>query len=371
MSGLLRNDGVDVDFSLAMHNRTGKYVIGRSVIDCDDLPVVRVLYWWSSRAPRGLARRIFGRLQLWQIKSKTGTASGPERIAALIPRRRNVRPLLHLDPLTVATVRLRSADIVVCHDIGPLTHPDLFDKDVGAIYRVIYEEIAQVGPHLVFVSQDVRDRFQLEYPEGRAASRRVIYPAIESKKIPYEDGVSPPSVGSRFILTVGSIGARKNQRRCIEAYAASSLPSQNVQYVICGGPEPGFEEVAAAADSVDGVLMLPHVSDGELDWLYSNAEGFVLVSRLEGFGMPVAEAIEYGLVPLVTRHSVLEEVAGADALTADADDVSDIRHGMERLAALTVEERRMRSVGLKISGRRFRKEEVLEQWRNAFSAWTA
>ncbi|MFC5061597.1 glycosyltransferase [Actinomycetospora atypica] len=370
MSGQ-RHEGVDVDFSLAMHNRTGKYVIGRSLIDCDDLPVVRVLYWWSSRVPRGLVRRIFGRLQLWHIKSKTGTASGHERLAALIPRRRNMRPLLHLDPLTVATVRLRSDDIVVCHDIGPLTHPDLFEKDVGAMYRSIYDEIAQVGPHLVFVSRDVRDRFQQAYPEGRAASRRVIYPAIESKKVPHDGGVAPPSVGSRFLLTVGSIGARKNQRRCIEAYAYSSLPSQNVQYVICGGPEPGFEEVAAAADSVDGVVMLPHVPDGELDWLYSNAQGFVLVSRLEGFGMPVAEAIEYGLVPLVTRHSVLEEVAGADAFTADAEDVSDIQRGMEKLAALTVEERQMRSLGLRTYGQRFRKEEVLRQWRNAFSAWTA
>jgi hypothetical protein len=38
-----------------------------------------------------------------------------------------------------------------------------------------------------------------------------------------------------------------------------------------------------------------------LRWLYANAIGFVLVSLLEGFGVPVAEAINRGILLLVSK----------------------------------------------------------------------
>src|SRR6201999_2499293 len=64
-------DLVDVDFSLAIHNRTGKYFIGRDLLETPGLPLGDIYYWGlsASRPPAGLLGKLVGRLQHWHIKA--------------------------------------------------------------------------------------------------------------------------------------------------------------------------------------------------------------------------------------------------------------------------------------------------------------
>jgi len=352
-------DRVDVDFSLALHNRTGKYFIGRDLLALENLPLGDVCYWRFARRapPAGLWARIIGRLQHWQVTGQMLGAHWPRRV----PR----RPLLHLDPFTVPTTHLRPCDAVLCHDIGPVTHPALFDADVGQTYARIYRECERVGPHMIFVSEATRAAFLAAYPATRRDRTRVIYPAIRTgiaaAPLPVT-GIEKP-----FLLTIGSIGARKNQARCIAAFAQSRLAQRGFGYVIAGGREPGYEAVAQAAHGVPGVVMLDYISDAQLSWLYANATGFVLVSLLEGFGMPVAEAIARGLVPLVSRATVLHEVAGDGALLADPTDNASIAAGMTALADLSPADRAGRLQTMRASIRRFDPATIAAGWRQAFT----
>lgn len=353
---------VDVDFSLAIHNRTGKYFIGRDLLAISDLPVGDVYYWHLARRapPEGIFGRIVGRLQHWQVCGKS--LGGP---FGMIPRRRPGRPLLHIDPFTVPTTHLRRCDAVQCHDIGPVTHPNLFGEGVGEIYQHVYRECERVGPHMIFISEASRSAFIAHYPQIDRARTRVIYPAIRAG-ISTSAPAAIPQIKGPFLLTVGSIGDRKNQERCIAAFVLSGLAARGFSYVICGGREPGFERVARAAADTPGVVMLPYVDDAELSWLYANATGFVLASLLEGFGMPVAEAISRGLVPLVGRDTVLDEVAGDGAILVDPLDEASIASGMAILATMSMAERSDRLLRLKESIRRFDDATIDAGWRTAF-----
>ncbi len=353
---------VDVDFSLAIHNRTGKYFIGRDLLDTPDLPLGDIYYWRirGSAPPSGIAGKIIGRLQHWQIAAQAlGGAF------QLFPRRRSRRPLLHLDPFTVPTTHLRAQDAVLCHDVGPVTHPKLFDADVGRIYAHIYRECERIGPHMIFVSEASRRAYLDLYPRADPARTRIIYPATRTG-IATSSVAVVPGIDGPFLLTVGSIGDRKNQAACIAAFESSGLAARGMRYVICGGREPGFDRVEELARTTLGVIRLPYVSDAELSWLYGNATGFVLASLLEGFGMPVAEAIARDLVPLVSRDSVLHEVAGAGALLADPTDMASIASGMIALADLTDSERARRLSDLRASIERFDLDTVRVAWRQAF-----
>ncbi len=356
------DDRVDVDFSLAIHNRTGKYFIGRDLLGIAGLPVGDVYYWHLARSspPGGLAGRIIGRLQHWQIMEQTN--GGP---LEWLPRRRPRRPLLHLDPFTVPTTHLRRRDAVLCHDIGPVSHPALFDADVGRIYAKIYTLCEAIGPHMIFVSEATRNAYLSRYPATDPSRTRVVYPAIRPS-ITAVEPVALLQIVGRFLLTVGSIGNRKNQQRCIAAFALSGLAECGFSYVICGGKEPGFDRVELAARATPGVVLLPYVSDAALSWLYRNADGFVLASLLEGFGMPVAEAISKGLVPLVSANSVLSEVAGDGAVAADPSDEASIASGMIALATMGAEERSARLVLGQQSILRFSPDAIAAAWRTAF-----
>lgn len=357
-------DRLDVDFSLALHNRTGKYFIGRDLLALDNLPLGDVYYWHLARAtpPNGLYARVIGRLQHWQVVGQTGPGK-----AGWLPRRSPRRPLLHLDPFTVPTTILRSCDAVQCHDLGPVSNPELFAPRIGHIYRHIYSLCETIGPHMIFISEATRDAFKSHYPAIDLARTHVVYPTIRTG-IAAAEPIALPQVDGPFLLTVGSIGDRKNQRRCIAAFARSGLAARGFRYVICGGPEPGFERVEAAARSTDGVILLPYVSDAELSWLYGNACGFVLASLLEGFGMPVAEAIARGLVPLIGAEGVLFEVAGEAAVRVDPLDEASITAGMTALADMSGDEKRVRLVALARSIERFHPASVAMAWRATFDA---
>jgi glycosyltransferase involved in cell wall biosynthesis len=193
---------------------------------------------------------------------------------------------------------------------------------------------------------------------------QVVYPPIRTGM---ERGNERAARGipAKFFLTVGSIGARKNQMRSIEAFNASGLANEGYAYVICGGPEPGAEPVMKLAQESAGVILPGYADDEELRWLYKHATGFVLPSLLEGFGLPAAEAIDYGLVPLLGRGGALQEVAGDAAIYVDPLDVADISAGMRLLASLSEEERTVRVIRLHDNIKKFSLESAVAAWRSA------
>lgn len=118
------------------------------------------------------------------------------------------------------------------------------------------------------------------------------------------------------------------------------------------------------ASETPGVRILGYVPDEELVWLYSNATAFVLMSQLEGFGMPVAEAATLGLPCLVTRGGVLEEVGGPFTRSADADDYQSIAQEMRGLAQLSMLERQaIARKTLEYIQKNFNRTEMLQRWR--------
>jgi glycosyltransferase involved in cell wall biosynthesis len=350
---------IDVEFSLALHDKTGKYFIGRDVCAANRALINRMLFWrvGADQPPRGLVAKLIGRLLAIEIEQRVRSST----FDRLAPRVDSRRPVLHMDPLTILLHRLSARDIVLCHDVGPVTHPQLFHPKVATFYEKAYREIAAAGPSMVFVSVASQTAFHALY-KGRFADSRVIYPAIRAEM---QGGAqsAPPRVSGSFLLTVGSIGARKNQRCAIEAFARSGLAADGVGYVLCGSREAGADGVVEAASQTPGVVLLDYVTDEELNWLYANAAGFVLPSLLEGFGVPVAEAISRGLVPIVSADSVLHEVAGDGAVLVDPNDPGRIADAMCKLVAMPVAERRRRQAASALALARFSPEAFDRGWR--------
>ena len=345
----------EVDFSSALFNRTGKYFIGRDLIEdqASLISCVRYGRFARLRLPNGWQARSIARLTAidqWLVQH--GMLHG------LRPR----GPLLHLDPYTVLNTRIAKDDAVLVHDLGPITHPLLFSPAVCDLYRRAYAVIAKTDPRLIFVSRTSAKAYSAMY--GDPGDGRVIYPPLREGLRLTPSGTLPAGVRRPFLLTVGTVGKRKNQKASIEAFVQSGLAADGVTYVLCGARESGTEDVVALARRTPGIVLLDYVSDSELAALYRDAAGFVLVSNLEGFGIPVAEAIASNLIPLVSANSVLGEVAGAGAPTANPDDIPDIARGMRALTTMAPEEKAGRRALLAGSIARFTRQRFAREWRS-------
>lgn len=348
--------GFVADMSLALLNRTGAYHVCREIAaGCADLLDDQIYWRIRGAMPDGdTTRKILARLMLAEIAHPT--------LGALLPRRRRQgEAMLYMDPLYVMGEVPGEQDIVLCHDMGPITHPELFGPRIAASYRRAFDLIRRGGPAMVFVSEASRDAFIALY--GTAFRSLDVIPLFV-RDLPAEaEETPPPGVKRPFLLTVGALERRKNHLRTMDAFGASRLADMGFSYVLCGPRGNATEKVTAKARATPGVVQLGYVTDAELRWLYRNAEGFVLVSLLEGFGMPALEAAQYGLVSLIGSGAAQREAAGDGALTADPCAIGQITAGMKDLATMGEEERARRVAMVRAHAAALSRDRFIASWR--------
>ena len=79
------------------------------------------------------------------------------------------------------------------------------------------------------------------------------------------------------------------------------------------GPETSaIEKFIAASGLSESVVLLNGISDAQLHWCYLNCGLVVVASTLEGFGLPVAEALLAGCHVVCSDIPVFREVGGVN-----------------------------------------------------------
>jgi glycosyltransferase involved in cell wall biosynthesis len=172
-------------------------------------------------------------------------------------------------------------------------------------------------------------------------------PSLENKiEVIYEAGdlpraikASPPkfkvqSSKFKFILHVGSPFPHKNISNLVLAFENLKESKPDLKLVLAGKKEYYFEQLEQwlkGRKYSEDVIVTGFVSDGELRWLYENAECYVLPSLSEGFGLPGLEAMAHGC-PLVSSNATcLPEVYGDAAEYFDPSDVSSMTKAIDKV----------------------------------------
>jgi alpha-1,3-rhamnosyl/mannosyltransferase len=137
-----------------------------------------------------------------------------------------------------------------------------------------------------------------------------------------------------YLLAVGNFLPHKNLLRLVEAYAA--LPGRlrsDTALVLAGAPagHGPARPVNRQTLARPGVILPGFITPEDLPLVYTGAAALVCPSLMEGFGLPVLEAMACGTPVICARAGALPEVAGDAAVYVDPLDAGSIRAGMERL----------------------------------------
>jgi glycosyltransferase involved in cell wall biosynthesis len=136
---------------------------------------------------------------------------------------------------------------------------------------------------------------------------------------------------------VGPSDNNKNTKNILRAFNLFCLDGGHDHnlYIIGKWSSSALAEVRTSyAKLLDGerLRVLGFVPFGDLAALYSGAEALIYPSLLEGFGLPVLEAMRCGTPVLTSMTSSLPEVAGDAALLVNPYSVEEILSGMQQLA---------------------------------------
>jgi len=137
----------------------------------------------------------------------------------------------------------------------------------------------------------------------------------------------PAGLPGRYILHVGARRPHKNQQVLVAALAELRGSYPDLGLVLVGQRDPRVRdeagELIARLGLADQVWQFTQADDDTLLDLYANAAVFAFPSVIEGFGLPVLEAMAAGLPVVASDAEAVQEAAGDGALIVPAESASD------------------------------------------------
>lgn len=168
--------------------------------------------------------------------------------------------------------------------------------------------------------------------------------------VPLGERKDPLPVPDNFFLFAGVLKERKNVAGIIRAFALFTKDNSTHELLIAGKAGGAYAEslqqLTRELGIEERVRFLGYVTDAQLAYLYERAQAFVFPSFIEGFGMPVLEAMSAGLPVVTSNRGALAEVAGDAALLVDPAHPEDIATAMNRIAADATLRRELKEKGL-------------------------
>ena len=130
-----------------------------------------------------------------------------------------------------------------------------------------------------------------------------------------------------YVLAVGTAEPRKNLQRLVSAFAKIADDVADLTLVVTG-PAGWGDSVTVPAPVASRVHRTGFVTDSDLAALYSGSAVFCYPSLIEGFGLPVIEAMSYGVRVVTSRGTSTEELVGSAGWLVDPSSVDSIGQGL-------------------------------------------
>ncbi len=168
-------------------------------------------------------------------------------------------------------------------------------------------------------------------PLGVDHAFRPIYDEDERRAVRTRYGLP-----SSYILSIGARRPHKNLGRLISAFGQIAGETA-LSLVLVGATDGNFsDEVSRALSHLQGqgkIHEITHVEEKDLAALYSMADLYVQPSIIEGFGLPVLEAMACGCPVICSDTSSLPEVASDAAVFFNPQSVTAIADTLRRILA--------------------------------------
>src|SRR5882672_91323 len=228
-------------------------------------------------------------------------------------------------------VATRRPWIVTVHDLGPLTHPQYFAKARPWLTRRALRQAVDRASFIVAVSGATAAAVEEVAGMSLGARLQVVPEGVGREFFERQDSAclasleDLPAQSAPYFLWTGSLNPRKNLGTVVRAFeaVAGEIPHHLILAGGLGWDSHAALDRIAASRHRDRIHRPGFLTDAQLRALYQRAAGFVYVSLMEGFGLPILEAMASGCPVITSNVSSMPEVAGDAALLVDPTNSTD------------------------------------------------
>lgn len=215
--------------------------------------------------------------------------------------------------------------IVMIHDMIPLDTPQLQTDQSARTFEQRMRAVSASADCVIANSKYTASCVERWFAEwGRVPEISVIHLGIE----PADENTKPGKKDNYFIA-LGTIEPRKGHALLLDVWdrLLAELGDQTPRLHVVGARGWGNEEVFRRLDFLakNNGPVIEHgaLSDTEMQPLLANARALLFPSQIEGFGLPVLEALQLGTPVIANDLPVLREIAGDSVLYTDSQDAND------------------------------------------------
>ena len=250
--------------------------------------------------------------------------------------------------LMIPRDRWATRRVITCHDLAYLQFPELFfgGGQIPTAYQDLYERLGR-SDCILSVSKTTAQALEnlLSIPEERI----VITPEGVSERIlsPGE----PYQPGWEYLLHVGGPGPTKNMRTILDGWRLISETNQELHLILAGTSRDAVSSLIESRGLKDMTRLhcVSPVSDVQLGSLYRGAVMLIMPSIVEGFGLPVLEAMACGCPVIASRSSPMEEVAEDSGIFIDHRSPEQLAYAVTTLLSDSLKRKTMSALGRTIA----------------------
>lgn len=220
------------------------------------------------------------------------------------------------------------------HDLIPINYPEYCRQGEARLHHQRMLTMLQTGRGLITNSTDTARSLQSYVSTHRLPAPPVLVAPVGTATLP-APATQPPAQtrGRPYFVILGTIEPRKNHslllkvwRRLIETSLQAGKPVQDIpMLVIIGQRGWDCEHVVRQIERTPllqgHILERPRCDDAQLSNWLCHARALLFPSFVEGFGMPLEEALMHGVPVIASDLSVFHEMA------ADVPDYLDPLNG--------------------------------------------
>lgn len=232
-------------------------------------------------------------------------------LQSALPTGRRVIWFPHFD---APVVRMPTPNVVTIHDLIHLVHPGMAGPLRRVMLREVLRRVTRAATRVITVSDETRRQLLACDPEIARRVRVIANGGAEMAQGPA--GALPSGVKAPFLLCVANRKPHKNLVRAVEVLAALVPDHATLTLVVAGEWFAPWNDVVARAEALDvrsRLVDVGVVTDDSLRTLYARCAAFLAPSYVEGFGIPVVEAMACG-APVVAADLPWAHAVGGQAV---------------------------------------------------------